>query len=246
MSLLGTCRPCPCCLTARTQLACRPRPAPARRQFLANALDRARRMHGARAGQPPRGGAWRAVAPGELLRLEAALRAPGWWLRAGGTAAAAAGEPAPPEEWPQPAAAAAGAAGAAAAAAAAAAVPAEAKPARARAAAAGGAARLPPIAEGGTPPAAAPGAPPGGGDGDLDEDGLRVAWSSGPTPAQRAARRAWREVPLAGLVAWSQSSRDVEAHFLLPPGACARGSATRAGFAGAAWRAGGWRRVREA
>lgn len=51
-----------------------------------------------------------------------------------------------------------------------------------------------------------------------DEDGLRVRWSSGPCEEERAARAAWRAVPLARLVAWQQSSADVEVHFALPPG----------------------------
>ena len=72
---------------------------------------------------------------------------------------------------------------------------------------------------------------------EFDEDGLRMTWSSGPSAQQRAARAAWRAVPLARLVAWQQSSADVEVHFALPPGNARAHGCWHAGVAGAWWRA---------
>ena len=147
------------------------------------------------AGPAPRAGAWRALSPEALLALEARLKRPAWWC------AVAAPPPAPAPATtsvapasPPAAAAAAGSSGQSSS-----------------SSALSGSSR---DKESGT----GSGNDAGGGGGGFDEDGVRVAWSSGPTAEQRAARAAWRALPLEALVAWQQSAADVEVHVMLPAG----------------------------
>lgn len=62
---------------------------------------------------------------------------------------------------------------------------------------------------------------------DEDEDGLRVVWDSAPPAAVRAAREAWRAVPLRERVAWSQTSDEVNVWIKLPQGKQMMGSVSR-------------------
>jgi hypothetical protein len=172
-------------------------------QLVASALERTRRSclgggSGGSAGAIPRVGCWRGLDPREVAATEARVRQPGWWLRLGSSGGAQGGvgatpgagqEQAPAGSSPQGAAAGSGAAGRSI------------KSAPPAAAARG-----------------AKGAEAAAAQEERDEDGLRVVWDSGPSEALRAARAAWRAVPLGELVSWQQSSGDLEVTFLLPPG----------------------------
>lgn len=179
-------------------------------QLLLSALDRSRRMAGTPTNRVPRCGFWRTLRPEHLLQLERVLQEPGWWRRG-----AAAGEGLngltaerqnlgdnQKERQQQQQQQKQG----------------QQKQGRqqqqevALGANAGSVTR--PCQPGRADAAGDAGDDSSG----YDEDGLRTVWSSGPSEAQRVARAAWRGVPLRRLVEWQQSSRDVEAHFLLPPG----------------------------
>ena len=51
-----------------------------------------------------------------------------------------------------------------------------------------------------------------------DEDGLCVVWDSAPRPEVRAARSAWRAVPLGERISWTQTSDEVNVYIKLPKG----------------------------
>ncbi|KAG1659791.1 hypothetical protein FOA52_015892 [Chlamydomonas sp. UWO 241] len=54
--------------------------------------------------------------------------------------------------------------------------------------------------------------------GSFDEDGLCTVWDSAPDSGVRAARTAWRAVPLRELFSWSQTSTELHAWLRLPRG----------------------------
>ncbi|GBF95290.1 hypothetical protein Rsub_08321 [Raphidocelis subcapitata] len=177
-------------------------------QLLLASLDRSRRAAGLPRAAAPRSGFWRALPPAAVLRLEERISRPRWLATRPTTAAGAECAGGAPPAAPDPAAAAVAALGGS--------PPVQCDPksshrdtaAPDKAGSASGSKRDP----------ASDGARAVASDDAYDEDGLRVAWDSGPGPEARAARAAWRAVPLARLVAWQQSSRDVEVHFTLPPG----------------------------